>query len=74
MARTSTPPDDRLVPVWLAIGLVFALLVGIIAGVLGRLSGQGVAAAILTGGASFGGTVTLVAVIINLLCKRGSDE
>ena len=62
--------DDRLVPVWFAIGVVFALFVGACAGALGWLSGQGVAAATLTGGASFGGTVTLVTLVIHLLCRR----
>ena len=58
--------DDRLVPVWLAIGLIFALLVGVCAGILERLNGQPVPAALLTGGASFGGTLTLVTLIIGL--------
>lgn len=74
MARSSAPLDDRLVPIWFAIGLVFALLVGTCAGILGWLSGQDVAAALLTGGMAFGGTVTLVALVINLLCKRGLGE
>ena len=70
MARSSPPPDDRLVPIWFAIGSVFALVVGTCAGVLAWLGGQDVAGAVLTGGASFGGTVTLVTLILNLLCKR----
>jgi hypothetical protein len=48
--------DDRLVPVWLAIGLIFALLVGVCAGVLERLNGQPVPAALLTGGACLAGS------------------
>jgi hypothetical protein len=70
MARSATSLDDRLVPVWFAIGLIFALLVGTCAGVLGWLSGQDVPSAVLTGGMSFGGTVTLVALVINLLRKQ----
>ena len=70
MARSATSLDDGLVPVWFAIGLIFALFVGTCAGVLGWLGGQDVPAAVLTGGMSFGGTVTLVALVINLLCKR----
>ena len=67
MARSSPSPEDRLVSVWLAIGVLFALFVGTCAGMLGRLSGQSVAAAVLTGGTCFGGTVTLVVLIIGLL-------
>jgi hypothetical protein len=61
------PPDDRLAPVWFAIGVLFALFIGACAGVLARLGGQGVATAVLTGGMCFGGTVTLITLIINLL-------
>lgn len=68
--RSSALTDDRLVPVWLAIGLIFALLVGVCAGTLVRLSGQQVPAALLTGGAAFGGTLTLVTLIIGLLHRR----
>lgn len=67
MARSSTSPGDPLGPVWFAIGVLFALFIGTCAGVLGRLSGQNVAAAMLTGGMSFGGTLTLIILIINLL-------
>jgi hypothetical protein len=67
MARSSSSPEDRLVPVWLAIGVLFALFIGTCAGVLGRLSGQGAATAVLTGGMCFGSTVTLVILIIGLL-------
>jgi hypothetical protein len=70
MVRSSKPSDDQLVVVWFAIGLVFALFIGACAGILGWLSGQLVTAAILTAGMSFGGTVTLVLLIINLLRKR----
>ena len=66
--RSSTPPvRDPLVSIWLAIGLVFALFVGTGAGVLSWLSGQSIATGVLVGGASFGGTVTLVVLMINLL-------
>jgi hypothetical protein len=64
------PLEDRLLPVWFALGLLFALFVGTGAGVLAWLSGQGVAAAVLTGAASFGGTVTLVALVIHLLRRQ----
>jgi hypothetical protein len=67
MARSSPSPDNKLVPVWLAIGVLFALFIGTCAGILGRLSGQNADAAVLTGGTCFGGTVTLVVLIIGLL-------
>jgi hypothetical protein len=68
MAPTPRQPvQDRLLPVWLALGLVFALFVGTGAGVLAWLSGQSVAGAVLTGGAACGGTITLVVLIIRLL-------
>jgi hypothetical protein len=69
MARSSTSLDDRLIPVWFAIGVVFAILVGTCAGILQWLSGHDAAAAVLTGGMSCGGTVTLVTLVINLLHK-----
>jgi hypothetical protein len=52
---------------WIALGLMLALLVGIIAGVLGWLSGQVVAAAILTGGVAFGGAVSLALAILKAM-------
>lgn len=61
------PVEDRLLPVWFALGLVFALFVGTGAGVLGWLGGQGVATAVLTGGAACGATITLVVLVIKLL-------
>ena len=68
MARSPTPPaKDELVAVWFALGLLFALFVGTAAGILWWRSGQSVAAAALTGGASFGGTVSLVVLVIKLL-------
>jgi hypothetical protein len=66
--RSPTPPvHDPLVSIWLAIGLVFALFVGTGAGVLSWLSSQSIATGVLIGGASFGGTVTLIVLVINLL-------
>lgn len=58
-------PDPRAIdPVWIALTLVLALFMGTGAGVLGWLSGQVVAAAILTGGVAFGGVATLTIMII----------
>lgn len=54
-------------PVWIALALVLALFVGTAAGVLGWLSGQVVAAAILTGGVAFGGAATLALLIFKAM-------
>lgn len=54
-------------PVWVALGLILALFLGTAAGVLGWLSGQGVAAAILTGGTTFGGAATLALLIFKAM-------
>lgn len=71
MARSPKQPlGDSLLLVWLALGLLFALFVGTGAGVLGWLGGQSVAVAVLTGGMTLGGTVTLVVLVINLLRPR----
>ncbi len=56
----------QLVPVWLAIGAVLALLVGAGAGILAWLSGDKVPGAILKGGGAFVATITLVILIIGL--------
>jgi hypothetical protein len=60
------PPKDPLLAVWFALGLIFALFVGTAAGLLGRLGGENIAAAVLTGFGAFGGTTTLVLLVINL--------
>jgi hypothetical protein len=60
------PAGERLVPVWLAIGAIFALLVGVVAGVLAWLGGDKVPTAILKGGSAFGATITVVILVIGL--------
>lgn len=60
------PIGAPLVPVWLAIGIVFAFFVGTGAGILAWLNGDKVPAAILKGGSAFVATVTLVILIIGL--------
>jgi hypothetical protein len=60
------PPKDPLLAVWFALGVIVALLAGVAAGVLGRLGGENIAAAVLTGFGAFGGTTTLVVLVINL--------
>jgi hypothetical protein len=53
--------------VWIALALLLSLFLGTAAGVLGWLSGQVVAAAILTGGVAFGGAATLTLLILNAM-------
>lgn len=60
------PKDDPFLAVWFALGLLFALIVGVAAGVLGRVGGDSLATAVLTGGGAFGGTLTLVVLVIKL--------
>jgi hypothetical protein len=66
MAGSGQPPKDPLAAVWFALGLILALLAGVAAGVLGRLGGEHLALAVLTGLGAFGGTTTLVILVINL--------
>jgi hypothetical protein len=63
---TPQPPRDPLVAVWFALGLLVALLAGLAAAVLGRLGGEHLALAALTGFGAFGGTTTLVVLTISL--------
>jgi hypothetical protein len=64
------PPTNDLLPVWFAIGLVFAIFVGTAAGILAWLGGLTEAAAVLRGGEFFAGTLTLVVLVLSLLCRR----
>jgi hypothetical protein len=52
--------------VWFALGLVLVLFIGTAAGLLSCLGGENIAAAVLTGFGAFGGTTTLVLLVINL--------
>ncbi len=63
---TTPPPKDPLVALWFALGLLFVLFVGAATGLLAWLSGENVAAAMLTGFGAFGGTTMLVLLVINL--------
>jgi len=63
---TDQPPRDPFVALWFALGLILALFVGTAAGLLGWLGGRNIAAAVLTGFGVFGGTTTLVLLVINL--------
>jgi hypothetical protein len=60
------PTGGPLIPVWLAIGVVFALFVGAGTGILAWLSEDKVPTAVLTGGGAFIATITVVILIIGL--------
>lgn len=64
MSTSSSRDRD---PVWIALALILGLFIGTAGGVLGWLSGQVPAAAVLTGGAAFTATVTLVLLILAAL-------
>jgi flagellar basal body-associated protein FliL len=63
---SNEPTRGRLRPIWLAIGVIFALFVGASAGILAWLSGEKIPAAVLTGGGAFVATITVVILIIGL--------
>jgi hypothetical protein len=68
MPESSTgPTGSPLLPVWLAIGIVFAFFVGTGAGTLAWLNGDKVPAAIMKAGGAFVATVTLVILTLGLL-------
>jgi hypothetical protein len=71
MMGNSESPGAPLLPVWIALSVLFALVVGSAAGVLAWLGGQTAALAVLTGGEAFVSTLTVGLVIIALLGARG---
>ncbi len=68
-SSTAQPPRNPLMAVWFALGLLFALLVGVGAGVLVRMGGELLPVAVLTGFGALGGT-TKFAVLVLTLFKR----
>lgn len=66
MPQSKRPNGDRLKAVWIAIGIVLALLVGESAGILAWLGGNKIPAAILEGGGAFIATITVVVLIVGL--------
>ena len=64
-----TQTGAGLVPVWLAIGAVFALIIGAGTGVLAWHNGDKLPAAILKAGSAFVATITVVILIIGLFPK-----
>jgi hypothetical protein len=67
LEASSGPTGNRLVPVWLAIGILFALLVAAGTCILAWLNGDKVPAAILKAGGAFAATVTLVILLLGLI-------
>ncbi|MGW2696620.1 hypothetical protein [Streptomyces sp. NPDC001296] len=61
--------DQRLVGLWVAVSILFGLFIGAATALI-RWSDDHQAAALLTGGAGCGGTITLALVVINTL-RRG---
>lgn len=59
--------NNPLMAVWVAISVLFSLLVGVGAGVLAWLGGVSAESSILTAGGGFGGSLTLCVLIIKLL-------
>ena len=62
-------PTSAIRALWVALGLMLALLVGVAAGILAWMGGQHPAAAVLTGGAAFGGTVALTLMVKKALIE-----
>ena len=72
-ASTSQPPNESPVGftlIWLAIGAIFALMIGASAGILEWLGGEKIPIAIAMGAGAFGGTLGLVILIIGLLSRQ----
>ena len=68
MPPSAKPPSNgELVAIWFAISLIFALLVGSGAGLLDWRGGHSPTTALLAAGAAFGGALTLMILVINLL-------
>jgi hypothetical protein len=62
---------NGILAVWIALSIVFGLIVGAAAGALSWIDGSSPAAAILVGGGSFAGATAFVLAII-LLFRHGS--
>lgn len=63
-------PDNRLLGLWVAVAALLGLFVGAAAAVARWSDSHDAAAALLTGGAACGGTITLTLIVINMLNRR----
>ncbi len=59
--------DPGLVPVWIAILAILGLFVAVGAGILTWLTGHDTPAALLAGGAAFGGWLALALLLVQTL-------
>jgi hypothetical protein len=74
MSNSINMSAGQLVTVWLAIAIVFALLMGTGAGYLAYLSGDKIPTAILKGCGAFAATLTLEILVMGLLGVRLSSD
>jgi hypothetical protein len=64
---------ESLRPIWIALILIVAVIVGTSAGLLAFASGAHVAVAVLTGGGTFAGTVMLLLALLKFALDKSSD-
>lgn len=62
--------NNRLIGLWVAVAVLFGLIVGTAAGVIAWSGGYHAAAAVFAGSSACGGTITLCVLIINTLRSR----
>ena len=67
LAVTSCQPDLGTTGIWTAIGIITALIIGLVTGGLSWIDNRRTAAAVIRGGCAFGGTVCLVLAIYAFL-------
>ena len=63
---SSALSGSGLLPLWIAVAVIFALFISASAGFLARLNGDSVAAAILKAGGAFAATITVEILILGL--------
>jgi hypothetical protein len=68
---TSRQPGSRR-PIYIALIVIIAVIIGTAAGVLAFLSGANVASAVLTGGTAFAGAALLLLPLLKLLIGRSA--
>jgi hypothetical protein len=79
LAGTSNPGDQPATggsesprPLWIAVFLIAATIVGVAAGWLKYQSGSAVSLALLTGGAGFAATVTLLVLVYRFATDKSA--
>lgn len=61
----ATPPPGPLLSIRTALILLIAIVIGLVAGVLGYFSSGGIAAAVLIGGGGAGGSLVLFHTLLD---------